>query len=1183
MFGGGKKTGSPAEGAADGGTSGGAGAGSAGDWDEEEEGGVGVGGSTGGNAGVGTERGLGGGLGGVVGGGMGRSSRAAGFEEGEEDMESWQGTGAAAGATAGGNVAARGSTTSGSSGMDGGADSDIEDGSSSSSLGGSGGSGSSGSGLWSWFSKKKSGGDSSTENDASADTPSVAGGARAGVGSGAAAAVPGGGDADDYDGDGQVGGGATAGAGRMGGIRGKGTGLGGSGMGSAGMGGSGMGSVGMRGSGMGGAGMGGSGMGGAGMDDGPLQRTGSFGESGDADEMGGGRVGRGVGRSRAGRVRGRPDILACSFLMATTMLVAYISKKLHWVYFPESSAALVLGMVFGVLSLVLEDDLAFTFSPEIFFYGLLPIIIFNAGYALKKKDFFRNFWTITLFAVVGTIISTLVYGLATYSLVRAGIVTHITSDSPLLESLIFGSLISAIDPVATLSILQDVQAPTLLYNLVFGESLVNDAVSIVLFRTFASFTNQEFSMASIATAIGILVSLLCALALRFIDINSEFSKFELSLVLVSGYLSYSVAEMLSLSGIMALFFCGICNAHYGYYNISHASKISSKYAFEALSFMAEMFVFAYLGMQVVVMQHVIDWGLLLSAIPLCLISRAFNVFPLSFLSNCTQANKIPTKMVLIMWLSGLRGAIAFALALNMPQRNPAIISTTVPPVGLRGAIAFALALNMPQRNPAIISTTLFVVVLTTVVMGGSTCPLLRALGLSAAHPPTLKHARGSLAGSSHDVPLIGGRSLNDLLYMQRSHSLSLGPPSGLHKWFKWLDQHYLKPLFGGRAFRDQHISEQLSVDEEEAMEGIPCFFYRGVGFSLSVPRNWIEELPSAFEDHVLVKFSDSDVTIDGDPVAELDVICFSVRPSGILSLTEFGDPMNFLLTEWDNICPELAAGVSVSSKVGSSSGAGSSRSSSKAGGAGTSKPLVLAEGVKRSVSFSLPEAASVAAPFQPPPAAPSSATTSATAAAAMGAATAATTAGAAGAAAAAAAAAVDSVTDTVESGSHIRGEATFSSIFGSPTSPPTDPSSSHPSHQSPSQRQGSGRDRLSQSSSQRSVPSGASGREQTSQAALPSMPSLARARSQTSHAARAAPAFVIWAEELISAGGKFFRYELVVHPEDLGDHKADIQHLLLCAGVSNGAVHVCRVRGTEAFFFDGRPLLKHILDSFALS
>ncbi|GJP41967.1 hypothetical protein CLOM_g1576 [Closterium sp. NIES-68] len=928
------------------------------------------------------------------------------------------------------------------------------------------------------------------------------------------------------------------------------------------------------------------------------------------------------------------DILACSFLMATTMLVAYISKKHHWVYFPESSAALVLGMVFGVLSLVLEDDLAFTFSPEIFFYGLLPIIIFNAGYALKKKDFFRNFWTITLFAVVGTIISTLVYGLATYALVRAGIVTHMTSESPLLESLIFGSLISAIDPVATLSILQDVQAPTLLYNLVFGESLVNDAVSIVLFRTFASFTHQEFSMASIATAIvqflgisvgsillGILVSLLCALILRFIDIRSDFAKFELSFVLVSGYVSYSVAEMLSLSGIMSLFFCGICNAHYGYYNVSHASKISSKYAFDALSFMAEMFVFAYLGMQVVVMHHVVDWGLLLSALPLCLISRAFNVFPLSWLSNRTQAHKIPANMVLMMWLSGLRGAIAFALALNMPQRNPAIVSTT-----------------------------LFVVVLTTIVMGGSTCPLLHALHLSApSHTPT--HAHAALAGLSHastpshspppahshphshphshlrthseaataeaeeesgnqsirsmpslDVPLIGGRSLNDLLYMQRSHSLSIAPPSGLHKWFKWLDQHYLKPLFGGRAFRDQHLSEQLSVDEEEAMEGIPCFAYRGLGFSLSVPRSWVEELPSAFEDHVLVKFSDPDVTLDGDPVAELDVICFSVRPSGVSSLTEFGDPMNFLLTEWDNICPELAAGVSASSKGGASSGSskggaisgagvgGSSRSSSKAGGASsTTKPLVLAEGVKRSVSFTLPESSAAAAPYRPPSVAPSSATTAAAAAAA---AVAAVTGAATAPAPATAATAAEGENSSTSA------NPAFSSIYGSPNSPVTHPSSHQsPQLQSPRQRLGSGRVHLS-SPTQENAPSGtsgpsgpgvavgasrSSGREQASQAALPSMPSLARARSQTSQAARAAPAFVIWAEEIISVGGTFFRYELVVHPEDLGDHRADIQHLLLCAGVANGAVHVCRVRGTESFFFDGRPLLKHILDSFALS
>ena len=72
------------------------------------------------------------------------------------------------------------------------------------------------------------------------------------------------------------------------------------------------------------------------------------------------------------------------------------------------------------------------------------------------QDFFRNFSTIVLLAVVGTVISTLVYGLATYCLFTFGVVKHLNPDSPLVESLIFGSLISAIDPVATLSIFQGV-------------------------------------------------------------------------------------------------------------------------------------------------------------------------------------------------------------------------------------------------------------------------------------------------------------------------------------------------------------------------------------------------------------------------------------------------------------------------------------------------------------------------------------------------------------------------------------------------------------------------------------------------------------------------------------------------------------------------------------------------------
>ncbi|EFJ26606.1 hypothetical protein SELMODRAFT_97180 [Selaginella moellendorffii] len=311
---------------------------------------------------------------------------------------------------------------------------------------------------------------------------------------------------------------------------------------------------------------------------------------------------------------------------------------------------MILGILFGGLSKLFFDGGNLTFDNQAFFYWLLPIIIFNAGYSLKRKDFFRNFTTIMLFAVAGTVVSALAYGLLTYFLYLAGVIRHLSKEAPLLDSLMFGALISAIDPVATLSIFQDVHAPTLLYNLVLGESLVNDASAIVLFRTFVSiqcFSSKyndtralfhcdtvQFCVISVAsTALGFVVSLLCALVLKFIDSKSEYAKFELAFILISAYVAYAVGELLSLSGIMSLFFCGICNAHYGYYNSSQASKIGSRYALEALSFLAEIFVFGYLGMQVVLLDHKFDTGLILSAIPLCLISRAINIFPLSWLAN----------------------------------------------------------------------------------------------------------------------------------------------------------------------------------------------------------------------------------------------------------------------------------------------------------------------------------------------------------------------------------------------------------------------------------------------------------------------------------------------------------------------------------------------------------------------
>ena len=154
-------------------------------------------------------------------------------------------------------------------------------------------------------------------------------------------------------------------------------------------------------------------------------------------------------------------ICGCMFI---ALAMGYALHKYKFNYLPHSTAAMLLGVVVGGVALGIQEATnstgesefnelsVLTFSSEFFFYVLLPPIIFDAGYHFEKKRFFRNFSTIILFAVVGTILSTFVVGFTVYGFAVAGVIENVDATSPL-EALLFGSLISAVDPVATLSIM----------------------------------------------------------------------------------------------------------------------------------------------------------------------------------------------------------------------------------------------------------------------------------------------------------------------------------------------------------------------------------------------------------------------------------------------------------------------------------------------------------------------------------------------------------------------------------------------------------------------------------------------------------------------------------------------------------------------------------------------------------
>jgi NhaP-type Na+/H+ or K+/H+ antiporter len=118
---------------------------------------------------------------------------------------------------------------------------------------------------------------------------------------------------------------------------------------------------------------------------------------------------------------------------------------------------------------------------------LLPPIIFESGYNMDKKPFFRNFGTIMLFSFLGTFIAIFTCSFIFYGLS----LEHMMPDFSFKESFAFGCLISATDPVSVLATFKEMNADVNLYSVVFGESIFNDAITIVMYRTIVSLGQEE--------------------------------------------------------------------------------------------------------------------------------------------------------------------------------------------------------------------------------------------------------------------------------------------------------------------------------------------------------------------------------------------------------------------------------------------------------------------------------------------------------------------------------------------------------------------------------------------------------------------------------------------------------------------------------------------------------------------
>ncbi|KAA8548524.1 hypothetical protein F0562_000209 [Nyssa sinensis] len=377
------------------------------------------------------------------------------------------------------------------------------------------------------------------------------------------------------------------------------------------------------------------------------------------------------------------------------------------------------------------------------------------------------------------------------------------------DYLAIGAIFSATDSVCTLQVLNQDETP-LLYSLVFGEGVVNDATSVVLFNAIQSFDlthiNSSIALQLVgnflylfiaSTVLGVVAGLLSAYIIKKLYFGRHSTDREVALMILMAYLSYMLAELFYLSAILTVFFCGIVMSHYTWHNVTESSRVTTKHAFATLSFVAEIFIFLYVGMDALDIEK---WrvasdspgksvGVSSILLGLILVGRAAFVFPLSFLSNLTKNSpyeKIDLKQQVTIWWAGLmRGAVSMALAYNQFTRS---------------------GHTQLHGNAIMITSTITVVLFSTVVFGLMTKPLVR-LFLPSPKPLDRMVSSEPTSPKSFTVPLLanGQDSEADLggqnILRPTSLRMLLSKPSHtVHYYWRKLDNAFMRPVFGGRGF-----------------------------------------------------------------------------------------------------------------------------------------------------------------------------------------------------------------------------------------------------------------------------------------------------------------------------------------------------------------------------------------------
>jgi Na+:H+ antiporter len=315
------------------------------------------------------------------------------------------------------------------------------------------------------------------------------------------------------------------------------------------------------------------------------------------------------------------------------------------------------------------------------FQGMLAFLLFAGAQHVQLDELRRELMPITLLAVIGTIVSMFIIAALASLAMRAG-----GFKLPFDWCLLFGALVSPTDPVAVIGVMRKLHAPLALETQIAGESLFNDGVGIVLFSVLLNDIGGGAppSLIHIAGMVvgqtfgGIIIGLLAGVFVNFMLMSVDDYKVELLLSIALAMGSYVAANLLHLSGPIAVVVAGLLIGNQGRISgMSEASRQNFDTFWELLDEILNAVLFVLIGLEVLAMPS--GHTYLIAAIlcvPVALIARAISVAGTVKLLRFWRPMR-PGTIRILTW-GGLRGGLSMAMALAIPQgqyRQPIILAT----------------------------------------------------------------------------------------------------------------------------------------------------------------------------------------------------------------------------------------------------------------------------------------------------------------------------------------------------------------------------------------------------------------------------------------------------------------------------------------------------------------------------